>query len=258
MCSTLALCGCFATAVGFYVLPRRLWLVCIGTTDKNSIASKVVSSTGIENCNVHFDHILNSEWLSYQIQDILYGIQDLSKSLNPFTTRTLKLRRAKLTEKRQPRFDVSKFRDSETCGKFQIEIRNRFSVLEDEQELDIAVFNKVLMDASDKVLGNKKNKKEEWITGDTWKKIDERKETKKKLNQATSQRLKDRLQTAYSEQDKEVKRMTRKDKKEFVDKVADEAENAAERRDLRSLYKITKTLTGGFHNNDRPVKNIND
>ena len=54
-------------------------------------------------------------------------------------------------------------------------------MLEDEQELDIAAFNKVLMDASDKVLGYKKNKKEEWITGDTWKKIDERKETKKKI-----------------------------------------------------------------------------
>ena len=51
-----------------------------------------------------------------------------------------------------------------------------------------------------------------------------------------------------------MKRMTRKDKKEFVDKLADEAENA----DLRSLYKITKTLTGSFHNNDRPVKDIND
>ena len=71
------------------------------------------------------------------------------------------------------------------------------SVLEDEQELDIVAFNKVLMAASDKVLGYKKNKKEEWITGDTWKKIDERKETKKKLNQTKSQRLKDRLQTAY-------------------------------------------------------------
>ena len=92
----------------------------------------------------------------------------------------------------------------------------------------------VLMDAIDKVLGLKKNKKEEWITVDTWKKIDERKETKKKLNQAKSQRLKAHLQTAYSEQEKEVKRMTSKDKKEFVDKLADEAENAAERRDLRS------------------------
>ena len=44
--------------------------------------------------------------------------------------------------------------------------RNHFSVLEDEQELDIAAF-KVLMDASDKVLGYNKNKMEEWITGDT-------------------------------------------------------------------------------------------
>ena len=110
---------------------------------------------------------------------------------------------------------MSKFRDSETCGKFQVEMINRLSVLQDEQELYIAVFNKVRMDASDKVLGYKKNIKEEWITGDTWKTIDESKETKK-LNQAKSQRLKDRLQTVYSEQDKEVKRMTRKDKSLLV------------------------------------------
>ena len=89
---------------------------------------------------------------------------------------------------------MCKFWDSETCGKFQVEMINRLSVLQDEQELYIAVFNKVRMDASDKVLGYKKNIKEEWITGDTWKTIDESKETKK-LNQAKSQRLKDRLQT---------------------------------------------------------------
>ena len=52
--------------------------------------------------------------------------------------------------------------------------------------------------------------------------------------------------------------MTRKDKKEFDDKLADEAENAAERRGLRSLCKITKTLTGSFHNNERSVKYIKD
>lgn len=34
------------------------------------------------------------------------------------------------------------------------------------------------------------------------------------------------------------------DKKDFVDKLADEyAENSVEQRDLRSLYKITKTRT---------------
>ena len=130
-------------------------------------------------------------------------------------------------------------------------------MLQDEQELDIAAFNKVLIDTSEKVLGFKKNKKEEWIKSDTRKKIDQRKETKKTLNQTKSQRLKDRLQTLYLEQDKEVKRMARKHKKDFVEKLAEEAEHAAERRDLRSLYKITKSLTGGFHNNDIPVKDVN-
>ena len=96
---------------------------------------------------------------------------------------------------------MNKFRDSETCGKFQVELRNCFSVLEDKQDLHIAAFKRVLMDASDKILEYKKNKEEKWITGDMWKKIDESKETKKKLNQAKLERLKDRLQTAYSEQD---------------------------------------------------------
>ena len=73
---------------GFHVWPRKLWLVCIGTTDSNSIARKVVSKTGIENCTAHFDDILNAESLSYQIQDILYGMEDLSKNVNLSTTRT--------------------------------------------------------------------------------------------------------------------------------------------------------------------------
>ena len=159
------------------------------------------------------DHtFINQKW-KRSLQDVkAWREADVGSDHNlVIGTIALKLRRAKPTEKRQPRFDASKLRDSETCGKLPVEIRKRFSVLEGEQELDIAAFNEALMDASDKVLGYKKNKKdrkEEWITGDSWKKIDERKETKKKLNQAKSHRLKDRLQTAYSEQDKEVKRMT--------------------------------------------------
>ena len=48
----------------FHVLPRKLWLVCTGTTDNSSMmARKVVSTTGIENCTVYFDQILNAEKL---------------------------------------------------------------------------------------------------------------------------------------------------------------------------------------------------
>ena len=56
MRSELALCD--SSASGFYVL---LWLVCTGATDNSSMARKVVSKTGIENCFVYFDHILNAE-----------------------------------------------------------------------------------------------------------------------------------------------------------------------------------------------------
>ena len=50
-----------SSASVFHVLPRKLWLVCIGTTDSSSMARKMASKTGIENCTVYFDHILNAE-----------------------------------------------------------------------------------------------------------------------------------------------------------------------------------------------------
>ena len=82
MRSALAICD----SSEFHVWPRKLWLVCIGTIQ--AIASKVVSKTGSENCTMHFDNILNAEWLGYQTQDILYGMEDLSKIVNLSTTRT--------------------------------------------------------------------------------------------------------------------------------------------------------------------------
>ena len=39
---------CDSSASGFHVLPRKLWLVCTGTTDNSSMAGKVVSKTGTE------------------------------------------------------------------------------------------------------------------------------------------------------------------------------------------------------------------
>ena len=112
------------------------------------------------------------------------------------------------------------------------------------------------METSKKLLGYRRKKKEEWIKSDTWTTIDERKATKKKLNDAKSQRLKEQLQSRYSELDKEVKRKTRADKRAFIENLADEAEAAAQTQNMATLYKITKTLTGGFKNSDIPVKDV--
>ena len=79
---------------------------------------------------------------------------------------------------------------------------------------------------------------------DTWKTIDERKETKK-INDTKSQRIKV-LHTRYSILDKEVKRKTKADKRAFIENLADEQETAAQMQNMATLYKITKALAGGF------------
>ncbi|XP_068671094.1 uncharacterized protein [Montipora foliosa] len=81
-----------------------------------------------------------------------------------------------------------------------------------------------------------------------------RRKVKKKALEAKSRRLKEKLQTTYSELDREVKRRTRGDKKAFMEKLAEEVEEAAQKQDMGTLYKITKSLAGGFKNNDVPVK----
>ena len=82
------------------------------------------------------------------------------------------------------------------------------------------------METSKTLLGYRRKKKEEWNKSDTWTTIDERKATKKKLNDAKSQRLKEQLQSRYSELDREVKRKTKAVKRTFIEHLADEAEEA--------------------------------
>ena len=84
--------------------------------------------------------------------------------------------------------------------------------------------------------------------------IDRRRKVTKKAQEAKSQRLKEQLQTTYSELDREVKKRARADKKAFMEKLADEAEEAAQKQDMATLYRITESLGGGFKNNDVAVK----
>ena len=56
--------------------------------------------------------------------------------------------------------------------------------------------------------------------------------------------------------DHEGKKLTKQDKRKFVERLADEAEEAAGRQDLKTLYRLNKMLSNGFKNNDVPVKDI--
>ena len=64
---------------------------------------------------------------------------------------------------------------------FRLTLRNRFSILEDEAELIIEGFNRLMKETGEEVLGFRKSKKTEWISEETWSHIEERRHIKKKL-----------------------------------------------------------------------------
>ena len=55
-----------------------------------------------------------------------------------------------------------------------------------------------------------------WMTADTWKAIDNRCPLKKKLTDARSEGLRKLYQQQYSEADRQVKRLTRADKRTLM------------------------------------------
>ena len=56
---------------------------------------------------------------------------------------------------------------------------------------------------------------------------------------------------------KEVKRSLEKDKRDYVDSLASQVEEAAEQGNLKNLYLVTKKLVGKFQQTDKPVKHKN-
>ena len=109
-------------------------------------------------------------------------------------------------------------------------------------------------ETAEEVIGKRREtRKEQWITQDTWKLIDERKEAKYKRDQSV-QGNKEELNQQYASLDKKVKKSCKKDKKAFIEKKEREAERAAKKNDSKTLFKIVKELTGVNSNNKVPIK----
>ncbi|CAC5412375.1 unnamed protein product [Mytilus coruscus] len=95
------------------------------------------------------------------------------------------------------------------------------------------------------VLERKTNKKKDWMSRGTWDKVEERRKMKEKVhvNNARTRAQKQEAQNKHQFLNKEVKKCCRKDKKEYVNDLATEAEFAEYKGDIKTLYNITKTLS---------------
>jgi DNA-binding transcriptional regulator YhcF (GntR family) len=79
---------------------------------------------------------------------------------------------------------------------------------------------KVYQEVSEEVLGYKRKGKKDWISEDTWKIIQKRKDSKAKVNKSKTRKRKMEAQEEYNVLNVEVKRATRRDKRKWIDEMA--------------------------------------
>ncbi|GIY39281.1 hypothetical protein CDAR_402071 [Caerostris darwini] len=109
-----------------------------------------------------------------------------------------------------------------------------------------------------KLLGKKEKKaNEEWITGNTWKLIEERKKIKHTLESIKSERQLQQNKEKYRKADRNVKRNVRKNKRDFYETLAAETQRAAEKGEIRTFFQAIKQISGNERKRELNVKEDN-
>lgn len=93
--------------------------------------------------------------------------------------------------------------------------------------------------------GNSDQNHKEWISTESLKMIQARKEKKAALNNSRTRAEKTKTQEAYREANKCAKQSVKADKKNYIDSLADEAEAATQRGNMKDLYNITREACEG-------------
>ena len=116
-------------------------------------------------------------------------------------------------------------------------------MLQDNQDIEDQwkVFSQAVRECAEETIGRRRGtRKEQWIQDDTWELIDERKSIKIKREQAKIDKERAKYFTKYQELDKKVKNKCRYDKKQWIENKGKEAQEAADKNDIKTLYKIAK------------------
>ena len=116
------------------------------------------------------------------------------------------------------RYEESKLTVPEVRQQFQIELRNTFSILQTPNQNNMDTDNHQNSEPSDpanrieqrwqkiknaytetamNVLGRRKKKCQSWISTESWRKIEEKRKLKRKIDDARSERLKNKARNEY-------------------------------------------------------------
>ena len=139
---------------------------------------------------------------------------------------------------------------------FNITLKNRYSILQDVIALTIDQFHQAMSDAAAETICCKGSAKTEWLSKGTWSIIEERKKLKKILLDAKSPWLKESSRFVRRERLRSYKKSARRDRRYYIEQLAEDTPAAAKRNDMKTFYQITKKSEGWYWSKPRhPRKN---
>ena len=196
------------------------------------------------------DHLLISRQLRSAVLDARVQRGPDINSDHYLVRAKIRLRLSKCVniKKFKPRFNTDRLKDRDTRRMYYEAVRrsleeNRAEEREEIEEL-WEVQRKAYVESAEEILGFRKGKSKPWISKQTWKLIEERKEIKTKLDSTKSERIWNRIREVHRQKDKEVKSSVRGDNRRWMTEKAWAAQKAAENRRAKELYDITRQLSG--------------
>ena len=114
--------------------------------------------------------------------------------------------------------------------------------MENEEDVDTMwdEFKTAYNETAEVILGKRRKDVKEWVSENTLKTIEKRKEMKRKMNSIKSTRSGSKWRDEYQKLDREVKRKCRRDKREYINGMIREGVEAARKGEQGTLYRITR------------------
>lgn len=143
------------------------------------------------------------------------------------------------------RLNMDGLRNAETAQRFKEQMREEVTNIGDNQNAEARwdalqrAFNRI----GTEVLGTKSNERKEWISDHTWNLIGERIKLKHTFLTAQTEVQRREAMEAFNEMERQVGRSARKDKRDWFEALANEAQQAADHHNMRETFRIAKRLT---------------
>lgn len=161
------------------------------------------------------------------------------------------------TQRPRIKYNIAKLKTPEQRTAFTDNLRGKFaetSANYDDIQQSYNRFRNAVNNTCAETLGTNIKKKDDSISPDTWKLIDERSMFKNKINSLKTVNERKAAQNEYIKLDRRVKRSIQNDYREQINSLTKKAEEAAGKNNLKDLYDITKKIAGNAFSRSVPVK----